>query len=47
VNYHGDIILAIPGATKTEHVNQNVGALTLKLNPDEMASLDKESRLIK
>ena len=47
VNYHEDIILAIPGATKTEHVNQNVGALTLKLNPDEMASLDKESRLIK
>ena len=47
VNYHGDVIVAIPGATKIEHVNQNVGALTLKLTPEEMASLDKESRLIK
>jgi aryl-alcohol dehydrogenase-like predicted oxidoreductase len=46
VNYHGDVILAIPGATKTEHVRQNIGALTLKLTPEEMASLDKESRLI-
>lgn len=47
VNYHGDVIVAIPGATKIEHVNQNIGALTLKLTTEEMASLDKESRLIK
>ncbi len=46
VNYHGDVVFAIPGATKTEHVHQNIGALTLKLTPDEMSSLDKESRLI-
>jgi aryl-alcohol dehydrogenase-like predicted oxidoreductase len=46
VNYHGDVIVAIPGATKTEHVHQNVGALKLKLSPEEMAALDKESRLI-
>ena len=47
VNYHGDVIVAIPGATKIEHVNQNIGALTLKLTTEEMASLDKESHLIK
>lgn len=47
VNYHGDVIVAIPGATKIEHVNQNVGALTLKLTQEEMASLDKESKIIK
>ena len=47
VNYHGDVIVAIPGATKTEHIHQNVGALTLQLTPEEMAGLDKESRLIK
>ena len=47
VNYHGDVILAIPGATKTEHVYQNIGALTLKLTPEEIASLDQESRRIK
>ena len=47
VNYHGNIIFAIPGATKIEQVHQNIGALTLKLTQEEMASLDKESRLIR
>jgi len=47
VNFHGDTIVAIPGATKLEHVRQNVGALTLKLTPQEMARLDEESRKIK
>ena len=47
VNFHGDAILAIPGATKTEQVQRNVGALTLKLTPEEMDDIDRESRLIK
>ena len=46
VNFHGEIIVAIPGATKIEHVNQNIGALKLKLTPEEMAALDQESRLL-
>ena len=46
VNYHGDIIFAIPGATRTEQAYQNIGSLTLKLTPEELAGLDKESRLI-
>jgi aryl-alcohol dehydrogenase-like predicted oxidoreductase len=46
VNVHGDILFAIPGATKIEHVEQNIGALTLKLSSEEMASLDKESHSI-
>jgi aryl-alcohol dehydrogenase-like predicted oxidoreductase len=46
VNFHGDTIVAIPGATKLEHVRQNVGALTLKLSSEEMAKLDEQSRLI-
>jgi aryl-alcohol dehydrogenase-like predicted oxidoreductase len=46
VNFHGDTIVAIPGATKLEHVRQNVSALTLKLSPEEMAKLDEQSRLI-
>jgi len=46
VNFHGDTIVAIPGATKLEHVRQNVGALTLKLTTEEMARLDEQSRLI-
>jgi aryl-alcohol dehydrogenase-like predicted oxidoreductase len=47
VNFHGDTIVAIPGATKLEHVRQNVGALALKLTPEEMAKLDEQSRLIR
>ena len=46
IKYHGNAILAIPGATKIEHVHQNIGALSLKLSLEEMANLDKESRLI-
>jgi aryl-alcohol dehydrogenase-like predicted oxidoreductase len=44
VNFHGDIILAIPGATKPAQIYQNIGALTLKLTPQEMAAIDQESR---
>jgi aryl-alcohol dehydrogenase-like predicted oxidoreductase len=47
VNYHGDVIVAIPGVTKIDHVNQNVGVLTLRLTQEEMAILDKESQIIK
>ena len=46
IKFHGDVIVAIPGATKTEHAQQNIGTLKLKLTGEEMASLDKESRLI-
>ena len=46
VNFHGETIVAIPGATKLEHVRQNVGALILKLTPDEMGRLDEQSRRI-
>ena len=43
VNFHRDIILAIPGATKPAQIYQNIGALTLKLTPREMAAIDQES----
>jgi aryl-alcohol dehydrogenase-like predicted oxidoreductase len=46
VNYHEDLVVAIPGATKLDHVRQNVGALTLKLTGQEIEDLDKESRAI-
>ncbi|MFH0941745.1 MAG: aldo/keto reductase [Chloroflexota bacterium] len=46
VNYHGDTIVAIPGATKTAQVLQNIGALSLKLPQPEMAKLDELSRKI-
>jgi aryl-alcohol dehydrogenase-like predicted oxidoreductase len=46
INFHGDIILAIPGATKPAQIYQNIGALTLKLTPQEMAAIDHESHQI-
>jgi aryl-alcohol dehydrogenase-like predicted oxidoreductase len=44
VNFYGNTVVAIPGATKTEQVKQNVGALNLKLTRSEMAKLDEISR---
>jgi aryl-alcohol dehydrogenase-like predicted oxidoreductase len=46
VNYFGDTIVAIPGASKTEHALQNVGAMNLKLTQDELTKLDELSRTI-
>jgi len=45
VNVHSDSIVAIPGASKTEHVLQNIRALKLKLTSQEMAKLDELSRV--
>ena len=44
INYMGETIVAIPGASKPEHVRQNVNAMALKLTKDEMEKLDKLSR---
>ena len=30
----------IPGTTKIENLNQNIGALSVKLTPEEMAQLE-------
>jgi len=46
VNFYGDTVVAIPGATKTDHVKQNVQALKLKLTRQEMSKLDEVSRSI-
>ncbi|CAK9166852.1 unnamed protein product [Ilex paraguariensis] len=40
VHRQGDDVSPIPGTTKIENFNQNVGALSIKLTPDEMAKLE-------
>jgi aryl-alcohol dehydrogenase-like predicted oxidoreductase len=40
VNYYGDTVVAIPGATKVSQVEQNIQALELKLSEKEMARID-------
>jgi aryl-alcohol dehydrogenase-like predicted oxidoreductase len=38
-NYHGDSIVAIPGASRPEQAEQNAGSMRLKLSKEEMNHL--------
>ena len=44
VNYHGDTVVAIPGASKVEQARQNCAALAFKLQQDEMDRIEQLSR---
>ena len=44
VNFHGDIVVAIPGASKVNQAEESAGAMKFKLSDDEMAQLDQLSR---
>ncbi|KAK6915011.1 NADP-dependent oxidoreductase domain [Dillenia turbinata] len=41
VHHQGDDLCPIPGTTKIENFNQNIGALSVKLLPEEMAELNR------
>jgi aryl-alcohol dehydrogenase-like predicted oxidoreductase len=47
VNFHGDMVVAIPGATKTQHATENTGAMGFTLSAEDMARLDRESSVFK
>jgi len=40
VHHKGNDVCPIPGTTKIENFNQNIGALSVKLTPEEMAELE-------
>jgi aryl-alcohol dehydrogenase-like predicted oxidoreductase len=44
VNFHGEIIVTIPGATRVRQAEENAGAMNFRLSDEEMAILDKMSR---
>ncbi len=44
VNFHGDLVVAIPGATKISHAEQNAGAMDFTLTGEEMERIDELSR---
>jgi len=44
VNFHGDTVVAIPGASKVYHAQQNAGAMNFSLSEEEMARIDGLSR---
>ena len=47
IHFHGDTVVAIPGATKEIHVKENAGAMSFRLSDEDMARLDKESAKFK
>jgi aryl-alcohol dehydrogenase-like predicted oxidoreductase len=40
VHHQGDDVCPIPGTTKIENLKQNIGALSVKLTPEEMTELE-------
>lgn len=40
VHHQGNDVVPIPGTTKIENLEQNIGALSVKLTPEEMAELE-------
>jgi aryl-alcohol dehydrogenase-like predicted oxidoreductase len=44
INFHGDTVVAIPGASKVRHAEQNVGAMTFTLSDAELARIDNLSK---
>ena len=47
IQYNGDTVVAIPGATKENHVKENCGAMSFSLSDEDMARLDKVSLIFK
>lgn len=43
IQYHGETVFAIPGATKVHHAQDNVGALTFKLDASELEEISRTS----
>lgn len=40
IHYHGETVVAIPGATKESHAQENTGAMKFKLSEEDMQLLD-------
>ena len=43
IHFHGDNVVAIPGATKARHAEENTGAMKFRLSSDDMRLLDEVS----
>jgi len=44
VSFHGETVVAIPGASKLRHAVENVGSMTFELTPAERKKLDEMTR---
>jgi aryl-alcohol dehydrogenase-like predicted oxidoreductase len=43
MNFHGENVVVIPGATSPEQAGDNAGAMDFKLSGDDIAYLDEVS----
>jgi aryl-alcohol dehydrogenase-like predicted oxidoreductase len=43
INYHGETVVAIPGATKAKHAEENIGAMRFVLSAEDLKALDELS----
>ena len=44
IHFHGEMVVAIPGATKVRHAEESAGAMAFRLSDDEMARIDELSQ---
>lgn len=47
IHFHGDTVVAIPGATKRRHAEENVGAMGFTLSKDELRRIDELSKQVR
>jgi aryl-alcohol dehydrogenase-like predicted oxidoreductase len=45
MNYQGDSVVVIPGASKPHHAIENAGAMEFQLTPDELNEIDETSKI--
>lgn len=43
IYYHGDTVVAIPGASKVRHARENIGAMSFRLDKEELEQLNEAS----
>ncbi len=43
IHFHGDTVIAIPGATRASYAEENAGAMALRISPEDMRLLDEVS----
>ncbi|MRH45023.1 aldo/keto reductase [Aquibacillus halophilus] len=46
IHFHGETVVAIPGASKGHHVQENIGTLQFKLSKDDLEEIDKISQQV-
>ncbi len=46
LNFHGDLVVAIPGATAVHHARESAGAMAFELSRGELDELDQLSRAV-